>query len=100
MGSVHTRLGGRIVSCRPIGFLTEKVDSPNLNLLPCGFQMHDTTGSMIKKSTIPHRSRASRTLKYFLLRNIGKEGKQLPNDCFKPNKTCEQHGSFWNEIAN
>lgn len=40
------------------------------------------------------------TVKYFLLKNIEKEGKQLPNDCFKPNETCEQHGSCWNEIAN
>lgn len=40
------------------------------------------------------------SVKYFLLRNVGKEGKQFPNDCFKPNKTCEQHGSGWNEIAN
>lgn len=39
-------------------------------------------------------------VKCFLLRNIGKEGKQFPNDCLKPNKTCEQYGSYWNEIAN
>lgn len=31
------------------------------------------------------------SVKYFLLRNMGKEGKQFPNDCFRPNKTCEQH---------
>lgn len=51
-GPGHIQLGGRMGPCRPIGFLIEKVDSPCLNLVLCGCQMHDTAGGRISPCKI------------------------------------------------